>query len=67
VIGYAYQAISIPAAFWYPLATLLLILPLTLIVATATTARELILALKLTSYTALAYSVLLALGLWKLF
>jgi 1,4-dihydroxy-2-naphthoate octaprenyltransferase len=67
VIGYFYQTIAIPAAFWYPLATLFLVLPLTLIVATATTAKELILALKLTSYTALAYSVLLALGLWKLF
>jgi 1,4-dihydroxy-2-naphthoate octaprenyltransferase len=66
-IGFVYTAIAIPAAFWYPLATLLLILPLTLIVATAKTPRELILALKLTSYTALAYSVLLALGLWKLF
>lgn len=37
-------------------ASLFLILPVTLIVATATTARELILALKLTSFAALVYA-----------
>ena len=41
----------------------LLVAPATLIVATATTPKELILALKLTSFGALAYSSLLAYGL----
>ncbi len=41
----------------------LLVAPATLIVATATTPKELILALKLTSFGALAYSLLLAYGL----
>lgn len=47
-------------------ATLLVVfmlLPLTLIVATAKSPKEYILALKLTSYTALAYAALLCLGL----
>ncbi len=42
---------------------LLLILPLTLIVITAESSREYILALKLTSYATLAYAVLLAYGM----
>lgn len=42
---------------------LLLIVPVTLIVATAHSARELILALKLTSFAALGYALLLGLGL----
>ncbi len=41
----------------------LFVAPATLIVATATTPKELILALKLTSFGALAYSLLLAYGL----
>ena len=44
-------------------ASLLLILPITLIVSTAKTPRALILALKLTSYAALLYAVLVA---WSL-
>ncbi len=42
---------------------LLMILPLTLIVVTAESTREYILALKLTSYATLAYAVLLAYGM----
>jgi 1,4-dihydroxy-2-naphthoate octaprenyltransferase len=53
-------------AFVLPLALVLLLLPLTLIVLSAKTPGENILALKLTSYAALLYSILLALGLWKL-
>ncbi|MEY4310870.1 MAG: hypothetical protein RLZ71_796 [Actinomycetota bacterium] len=44
-------------------AVLLILLPLTLIVATSRTAKEYILALKLTSFAALAYAVLLAFGM----
>lgn len=44
-------------------AVLLLLLPLTLIVATSRTAQEYILALKLTSFAALAYAALLAYGM----
>jgi len=43
--------------------TILLILPVTMIVATAHSARELILALKLTSFAALGYGLLLGFGL----
>lgn len=58
----------VPFVLIYPLtalayAAVLLILPTTLIVATATTAKELILALKLTSFAALAYALLLGWGL----
>jgi 1,4-dihydroxy-2-naphthoate octaprenyltransferase len=42
---------------------LLLVLPLTLIVITAESTRDYILALKLTSYATLAYAVLLAYGM----
>jgi 1,4-dihydroxy-2-naphthoate octaprenyltransferase len=45
---------------------LVLVLPLTLIVVTAETSREYILALKLTSYAALAYGLLLAYGMYKI-
>ena len=62
-LGWTYQVLQLPAAFWFPLAIVLLLLPLTLIVATAKTPRENILALKLTSYTALAYAILLGWGL----
>lgn len=51
-----------PATF-FAYSAVLLILPTTLIVSTATTPRELILALKLTSFAALIYAVLLAWGL----
>jgi 1,4-dihydroxy-2-naphthoate octaprenyltransferase len=63
VLGWGYQLLQLPAAFWFPLAIVLVLLPLTLIVATAKTPRENILALKLTSYSALAYAALLGLGL----
>lgn len=57
-----------PFPFFYPAtflayASLLLILPATLIVATAKQPKELILALKLTSFAALVYSLALAYGL----
>jgi 1,4-dihydroxy-2-naphthoate octaprenyltransferase len=47
----------------FAFASFLFVAPATLIVATATTPKELILALKLTSFGALAYSLLLAYGL----
>lgn len=47
--------------------TLLLVLPATVIVLTAKTAKELILVLKLTSFAALAYALTLALGLFVVF
>ena len=58
----------VPFVLIYPVtalayAAVLLIVPTTLIVATATTAKELILALKLTSFAALAYALLLGWGL----
>lgn len=64
-IGYFYVKLNLIflAAFVYPFAIVLLLLPISLIVTTAKTPREYILALKLTSYTALAYSFFLALGL----
>lgn len=64
-LGWFYPTVSVAflAAFVYPLAIVLILLPVTLIVLTAKTPRENILALKLTSYSALAYAVLLALGL----
>jgi 1,4-dihydroxy-2-naphthoate polyprenyltransferase len=46
---------------------LLLVLPATVIVLTAKTAKELILVLKLTSFAALAYALALALGLFVVF
>jgi 1,4-dihydroxy-2-naphthoate polyprenyltransferase len=46
---------------------LLLVLPATVIVLTAKTAKELILVLKLTSFAALAYAVSLAVGLFVVF
>ena len=61
-LGWAYQMINVTAAFWFPMGITLLLLPLTLIVATAKTPAENILALKLTSYSALGYSILLAFG-----
>lgn len=65
-LGYTYATIQLTYAFVIPLALVLLLLPLTLIVTAAKTPKEHILALKLTSYSALIYSVLLALGLWIL-
>jgi 1,4-dihydroxy-2-naphthoate octaprenyltransferase len=61
-------ALAVPVALIYPavifsLAALLLVAPTTLIVAAAKTAKELILALKLTSFAALTYSAFFALGL----
>ncbi|MEN9603489.1 MAG: hypothetical protein RL545_178 [Actinomycetota bacterium] len=63
VLGYYYFTINFYRAFVNPLALVLMLLPLTLIVLTAKTPRENILALKLTSYSALAYAVLVAWGL----
>ena len=63
VFGYYYFTINFYKAFINPLWLLLLLLPLTLIVLTAKTPKENILALKLTSYSALLYAVLVAWGL----
>ena len=65
-IGFTYFVINLIPAFVFPFAIVLLLLPLTLIVLTAKTPKENILALKLTSNAALFYAVLVALGLWKL-
>ncbi len=46
--------------------TLLMVLPVVLIASTAREAKELILALKLTSYSALAFAVLVGWGLYKI-
>lgn len=61
-------ALAVPVALIYPavifsISALLLVAPTTLIVAKAKTAKELILALKLTSFAALTYSAFFALGL----
>ena len=48
-------------------AYLLLVIPATVIVTTAKTAKELILVLKLTSFAALAYALSLAVGLFVVF
>lgn len=68
VLIYVPFAILLPIALIYPatflaMFALLLVLPVTLIVATAHTAKELILALKLTSFAALGYGLLLGWGL----
>ncbi len=65
-IDWTYLKINLIPAFTFPFALVLLLLPLTLIVLTARTPKENILALKLTSNAALIYSLLVALGLWKL-
>ena len=65
-IGFTYFVINLIPAFVFPFGIVLLLLPLTLIVLTAKTPKENILALKLTSNAALFYAVLVALGLWKL-
>jgi 1,4-dihydroxy-2-naphthoate octaprenyltransferase len=65
-IDWTYLKINLIPAFAFPFALVLLLLPLTLIVLTARTPKENILALKLTSNAALIYAVLVALGLWKL-
>jgi 1,4-dihydroxy-2-naphthoate octaprenyltransferase len=57
-----------PYPFIYPAsifawAAVLLVIPATLIVATAKTPKELILALKLTSFASLGYAVLFGIGL----
>ncbi|MCU1444983.1 MAG: 1,4-dihydroxy-2-naphthoate polyprenyltransferase [Cryobacterium sp.] len=57
----AFFALFYPLA-WFTMFVLLLALPASLIVATATTAKELILALKLTSLAALLYGVALGLA-----
>lgn len=65
-INWSYLKINLIPAFAFPFALVLLLLPLTLIVLTARTPKENILALKLTSNAALFYAALVALGLWKL-
>ncbi len=65
-IGWTYLKINLVPAFVFPMALVLLLLPLTLIVLTARTPKENILALKLTSNAALLYAILVAIGLWKL-
>jgi 1,4-dihydroxy-2-naphthoate octaprenyltransferase len=60
--------ILVPFVLVYPATifaavSLFLVVPTTLIVATAKTAKELILALKLTSFAALSYAILLGYGL----
>ncbi len=58
----AFLVLLYPAAF-FAFASFFFVAPATLIVATAKTPRELILALKLTSFGALTYAVLLGYGL----
>ena len=65
-INWTYLKINLIPAFAFSFALVLLLLPLTLIVLTARTPKENILALKLTSNAALIYAILVALGLWKL-
>ena len=65
-LNYAYVILGLPAAFALPLAVFLLVAPITLIAVTAKTPGENILALKLTSYTALLFAVMLMLGLAKI-
>ena len=60
VLNLLYPAV-LPA--WF---TLLIVLPVVLIVSTARKAQELILALKLTSYAALAYGLMVAWGLYRI-
>jgi 1,4-dihydroxy-2-naphthoate octaprenyltransferase len=61
-----YFTLLYPASF-LAYAAIFLVAPATLIVLTAKTAKELILALKLTSFAALAYALLLTLGLVLVF
>jgi 1,4-dihydroxy-2-naphthoate polyprenyltransferase len=62
----AFFSLLYPAAM-LGFASLLLVIPATVIVTTATTPKELILVLKLTSFAALAYSLSLAVGLFVVF
>lgn len=64
ILLYPYVLVFQLAGFAY--FVLILVLPLTLIVATSESSREYILALKLTSYAALAYGLLLAYGMFKI-
>ena len=66
VLGYVYVILNLPAAFAYPLAVILIVAPVSLIALTAKTPAENILALKLTSYSALLFAALLMLGLAKI-
>ena len=61
VLLFPYALIFSAAGFTY--FVLFLLIPLTIIVATAETAKEYVLALKLTSFAALAYGLLLSYGL----
>jgi 1,4-dihydroxy-2-naphthoate octaprenyltransferase len=60
----AWLAILFPIA-WFAMFALLAALPAAIIVATARTAREYILALKLTGLTQLLYGIALFLAFWK--
>jgi 1,4-dihydroxy-2-naphthoate octaprenyltransferase len=66
VMNFGYALLNLPAAFAFPLAVILLLAPVTLIAITAKTPAENILALKLTSYSALLFGALLMLGLAKI-
>ncbi|MEY4398186.1 MAG: hypothetical protein RLZ53_762 [Actinomycetota bacterium] len=66
VLNFGYAMVGIPAAFAFPLAVVFLVSPITLIAITAKTPAENILALKLTSYSALLFAFLLMVGLVKI-
>jgi 1,4-dihydroxy-2-naphthoate octaprenyltransferase len=66
VLNFGYAMAGLPAAFAFPLAVVFLVSPITLIAITAKTPAENILALKLTSYSALLFAFLLMVGLAKI-
>ena len=65
-LNFGYAMAGLPAAFAFPLAVVFLVSPITLIAITAKTPAENILALKLTSYSALLFAFLLMIGLAKI-
>ncbi len=66
ILNFGYAMVGLPAAFAFPLAVVFLVSPITLIALTAKTPAENILALKLTSYSALLFAFLVMLGLAKI-
>ncbi len=66
ILNFGYAMAGIPAAFAFPLAVMFLVSPITLIALVAKTPTENILALKLTSYSALLFAFLLMVGLAKI-
>lgn len=66
LLNFGYAMAGIPAAFAFPLAVMFLVSPITLIALVAKTPTENILALKLTSYSALLFAFLLMVGLAKI-